>query len=179
MQLLLALVGIHVAGEQPLPRFAQLANPGLVLGAELLLELDAKALGQGRTVPAGRDRDLQIAAIDDRRVVEIAVVRIVDGIDEHRADTRRFVDRARDVSGNGGDDERDAVQILRSELASLPGDRACFGKLLDPGVATGATTVTDAPADRSPPILASPTGPAPTRRTGRPSSLTKIGNRAS
>src|SRR5688572_7587918 len=45
-----------------------------------------------------------------------------------------------------------------------------------PGVASGDTTVTNAPAASSPPTFDSPTGPAPTSSTGRPSSFTKIGN---
>src|SRR5688572_505980 len=46
-----------------------------------------------------------------------------------------------------------------------------------PGVAVGATTVTAAPADNRAAILDSATGPAPTRRMGRPSSFTKMGNK--
>ena len=52
VQLLFSALGIHVGREQIAPRFTQLANPLRVFGTELLLELDAKALGQGRTVPA-------------------------------------------------------------------------------------------------------------------------------
>ena len=73
-------------------------------------------LRQRRAVSRGRNGNLQVAAIHDGRIVEIAIVRIVDRVDEHAADPRLLVLRARDILRHRRDHERYAVEIARIEL---------------------------------------------------------------
>ncbi len=133
MQLLLSHVGVHVRREQLAPRFAQLLNPLGVFGTELLLELDADTLRERRAMACGRNRDLQIAAVDDRRIVEVAVDRIIDRVDEDPSAMRLLVDRPGDVAGHGSDNEPDPLEIARIEPAPVPGDRAGAGEFLNGG----------------------------------------------
>ena len=54
----------------------------LVFGAELLFEFFAEALGERGAFAVGGNGDLEIAALDDRAVVEVAVIDVVDGVAE-------------------------------------------------------------------------------------------------
>src|SRR5580693_1722468 len=64
----------HVAGS------AKPFEPIGVLGDELLFEFEAEALGESRALAVGGYSDLEIAALDNRAVVEMAAVGIVDGV---------------------------------------------------------------------------------------------------
>src|SRR5271166_4997319 len=77
--------GIGGLGAEDFAGGAEPIEPGGVLGSELLLEFLAEALGERGTFAVGGDGDLEIAALDDGAVVEVAVVDVVDGVAEDAA----------------------------------------------------------------------------------------------
>ena len=86
-QLLQSLGRGGTTGEKVVPLSAEFFDPLSVLGAELPLEFLAQPVRQFGAMPSGRDGDLKVPALDDGRVIEVAVLRIVDGIAQHAAPT--------------------------------------------------------------------------------------------
>ena len=71
---------INVSRKQLASCVTELLDPFRIFGPKLLFELLAEPLRQRRALACRRDRDLKIAAVDDRRIIKIAVVRIVHRI---------------------------------------------------------------------------------------------------
>src|ERR1700736_1015417 len=66
-----------------LPSFAQGIQPRRVFGGVLLLQFFSETLCEGGTFSVCRDGNLQIAALDDGAIVEMAVSNVVDGVAEN------------------------------------------------------------------------------------------------
>ena len=100
-------------------------EPGGVFWAELLLEFTTKALGEGRAFAVGGNGDLQIAALHDGAVVEMAVVDVVDGVAEDVAAFGFSEDGGVEfANGGGGDHEKRAFEIVGRERLGMPVDFA-------------------------------------------------------
>src|SRR6266852_1726265 len=85
MQKALGLFRLVLLGAEHIARDAEPLDPCGVLGAELLLKLLAQSLRECRAFSVGGDGDLQVAALDDRAVVEMAVFDVVHGVAEQAA----------------------------------------------------------------------------------------------
>jgi hypothetical protein len=96
-----------------------------------MLELDADTLRKCRAVARRRDSNLQVAAVDHGRIIKVAVIDIVDRVDEDAARVGLAVYGAGDRFRHGGDHESRAVQIGRLEFALTPGDPAIAGERLN------------------------------------------------
>src|SRR6202142_4336156 len=81
---------VEIAGENQLSSLTKFRHPRAVSGAKLFFELLSKFLGQRRTLPGGRNRNLQISAAHYRGIEEIAEVGNIDHIAEH-VPSLRFV----------------------------------------------------------------------------------------
>src|SRR2546430_16011434 len=88
----LALLGIHVGGEEFFALLAELLEPDFVFGAELLFEFFAEALGQGGALAGSGHGDLERAALDRKSVVEVAKLRNVHDVAEDAAAASLGVD---------------------------------------------------------------------------------------
>jgi len=87
-------------------------EPGGVFGAELLFEFLAKALGERGAFAVGGDGDLEVAALDDGAVEEVAIIGVVDGVAEDAAGFGFAEDGGVDFGdGGGGDDEESTGQV--------------------------------------------------------------------
>ena len=108
-------------------------EPGGVFWAELLLEFTTKALGESRAFAVGGNGDLQIAALDDGAVVEMAVVDVVDGVAEDVA-AFGFGEHGgvEFAYGGSGDHQDRAFEIVGREGLGMPVDFAAadvFGEV--------------------------------------------------
>ena len=109
MKPLLGEFGLGVLRAEDLASCAEPIEPGGIFGAELCLEFLAQALGQGGAFAVGGNADLEIAALDDGAVVEMAVVDVIGGIAEDVAGFGFLEDGGVDFGdGSGGDDEESA-----------------------------------------------------------------------
>ena len=112
---------------------AEFGEPGAEVERESVVELLAEALSERGGVAGGGDGDLEIAAADERREVEVAVGRVVDGVAEDRFGGGFEVDRAVDFGDVGGGDDEEG----------LVGDVACGVRALVPGELAGGVVVLD------------------------------------
>jgi hypothetical protein len=71
----------------------------------LFFEFLAKALGKSRAFAVGGDGDLEITALDDGAVVEVAVVDVVDGVAEDVAAVGFAIDVGVEIAERGGGDD--------------------------------------------------------------------------
>lgn len=114
---------------------AERIEPGGVFGSELLFEFLAKALSKRRTFAVGGDGDLQVAALDDGTIVEVAVVNVVDGVAEDLTLVGFTEDGGVDVvERGGGDDQECSSEVSRLELFGEPGDFAIAGAFSEFGI---------------------------------------------
>ena len=67
-----ALLGIEILREELFARLAQVFQPFFVFRGELIFQLFAKALRQGRALAAGGDGNLKGSALDDGRIEKVA-----------------------------------------------------------------------------------------------------------
>jgi len=127
--------GIVGLGAEGLAGGAKPFEPVFVFGAELLLEFLAKALGEGGTFAVGRDGDLEVAALDDGAVVEVAVIDVVDGVAEDvAAISFREHLSVEFGDGGGGHDEKGAVKIFGFEGFGRPVDFAVADPFVEGGM---------------------------------------------
>src|SRR5262249_5105183 len=68
----LSVVVVHLLGKKLFPLLAEMLNPAGVLLSELILQFTPQPLGESRTLPFGGDGDLQTAASNHGRTIEIA-----------------------------------------------------------------------------------------------------------
>ena len=133
VELALGGFGIVGLGAEGFAGGAEPLEPVFVFGAELFFEFFAEALGERGAFAVGGDGDLEIAALDDGAVVEVAVLDVVDGVAEDSALVGFEEDGGVDVwERGGGDDEKDAGEIFGREEFWEPGDFAgadVFGEL--------------------------------------------------
>src|ERR1700757_2147113 len=95
---------------------AEVVKPGGVFGSELLFQILAQALGERRAFAVGGDGDLQVAALDNGAVVEVAVLDVVDAVAEDLALAGFAEDGSVDVGEKGGgDDQEFPVKVGRFE----------------------------------------------------------------
>src|SRR5207249_9650994 len=98
---------IDVSRKQLESRLAELLDPLRVFGTKLLFELLAEPLRKRRALARRRDRDLEIAAVDDGRVIKIAIVWIVHRIAQDAARAGSNEHSFCDVSRHRRHDQRD------------------------------------------------------------------------
>ena len=112
MQPLPGELGLGILRAKDLAGSAEPIEPGGVFGTELFLEFLAEALGEGGAFAVGGDGDLEIAALDDGAVEEVAVGDVIDGIAEDVAGFGFLEDSGVDFGdGGGGDDQEGAGEI--------------------------------------------------------------------
>ena len=88
-----------------------------------MFEFFAETLSQGGAFAVGGDGDLEIAALDDRAVVEVAVVDVVHGVAEDVALVGFAIDLGVEIAERGGGDyEEGVVEILWLERFWRPSD---------------------------------------------------------
>ena len=128
----LALLRIHVGGEQFLTLLAELLEPGFVFRAELLFEFFAEALSQRGALAGGGDGDLQRAALRYGWVIEIAKLGHVHDVAQDAAAMGFAVNvLVQFVRARRGDDEKHAVKVGRLAGPREPFDLAAFGPGFD------------------------------------------------
>src|SRR5271165_3341344 len=91
-------------GAQCVAGLAQALEPRGVFFAVGDFYFLANALRQGGTLPVGGDGDLQVAALDYRAVIKMAVFNVVDGVAENAASFAFLKDGAIHAWGAGGGD---------------------------------------------------------------------------
>ncbi len=112
MQPLFGEFGLGVLRAKDFTSGAEPIEPGGIFGAELFREFLAEALSEGGAFAIGGDGDLEIAALDDGAVVEVAVGGVVDGVAENVAGFGFAEDGGVDFgNGSGGDDKESAGEI--------------------------------------------------------------------
>ena len=99
-------------GDDFTAEVTEVGEPVPEVERELVVQLSAKLLGEGGRVPGGGDGDLEVAATDDRREVEVAERRVVDGVADDAFLGGFGEDGTIDcrVVG-GGDDEEGIVEV--------------------------------------------------------------------
>jgi len=111
---------------------AEIVEPVAGVEGELSVDVFADLLSEGRAGSGGRDGDLEVTATDDRREVEVAEGRVVDGVAEDVLFRSFVVDGAVDGGDvGGGYDEELAGEVAGSVLALMPHDLACGRKAGD------------------------------------------------
>src|SRR5258707_14709777 len=100
MQPVFAAIRGSTRCSQRVARLAQLVKPRCILGTKLLLQLLPQTLRQRWTFSVGGNANLQIAALHDRTVVEVAVLEIVPGVAQNSA-RLRFPINSCILSGSG------------------------------------------------------------------------------
>jgi hypothetical protein len=121
----LALGGFRVGGvgAENFAGSAEPVEPGSELGAKLIFEFGAKVLGERGTFAARGDGNLEIAALDDGAVVEVAVLVVVDSVAENVAFVGFAIDEfVETAERGGGDDEEFAVEVVWLEGSGEPSD---------------------------------------------------------
>jgi hypothetical protein len=122
----------RLGGDDFAAEIAEVSEPFAEVKRELFVQLLAELLGQRGRVSCGRDGDLQVAAADNRREVEVAERRVVDGVakdallcslGENGAVNRRVV--------GGGDDEEGSSEVAFFIVTLEEGQFACGGLLAD------------------------------------------------
>src|SRR5438270_9917259 len=76
----LAYFRIEIGGSEFFALLAQLSNPRLILRTKLLLEFLANSLRESRALAGSRDCNLQVAALYNGRIVEIAILRVINRV---------------------------------------------------------------------------------------------------
>ena len=119
-----ALVGVHPGLRQHLlAAAAQLVEPGLVLGPEHRRQLLPEPPGERRAVAGRGNRDLQVPALHDGGIVEVAVLRHVHGVAQY-APLAGGCRQGRQVrpAGNRGHHQQRPVKIRCLEAPRRPGE---------------------------------------------------------
>ena len=108
---------------------AEVGEPVAGVERELRVDLLAEALGERGAGSGGGDGDLEVAAADDGREVEVAEGRVVDGVAEDVVRLGFGEDGAVDGGDvGGGDDEEVAGEVAGGVLALVAGDLAGCGR---------------------------------------------------
>jgi len=112
MQPLFGEFGLGFLRAEELTGGTEPIEPGGVFGAELFREFLAEALSEGGAFAVRGDGDLEIAALDDGAIVEVAVGDVVNGVAEDVAGFGLLEDGGVDFGdGSGGDNEEGAGEI--------------------------------------------------------------------
>jgi len=159
-----ALGGFRIGGlgTKNFTGCAEPLEPSGIFRGELFFELLAKALGECRAFAVGGDGDLEVAALNDGAVIEVAMVDVVDGVAEDAALFSFEIDRLVDIVERSGSDDKehteevfsfkglrepidfaaaDPFDELRREFGGNDGDTcAGFEKAGDFGSSDGAAT---------------------------------------
>jgi len=107
-------------------------NPRAILRAELPLEFGAQPRGQRRAFAASGDRDLQRAAPHNRRIVEIAIRRIVHGVAQNSAAARLTKNTAMKLGGRcRRNHQKSADKVRGAVCAPSPNDLLDARQTLD------------------------------------------------
>src|SRR5579863_8761329 len=114
----LGLIGLRTkhfaSGAEPV-------QPGFVFGTELFGEFFPQTLRESGAFAIGGDGDLQVAALHDGTVVEVAVIDIVDSVAEGALRFGREKYRAIEFTQRrGGNDEEGALKIGGFEMFRKP-----------------------------------------------------------
>jgi hypothetical protein len=111
---------VEIAGQDEPASLAEFSHPRGVSGTKLFFELLTNFLSQRRTLSSGRNGNLQIAAIYDRGIVEIAKIGNVDHVAEHAPSLCFAIDAFIQGARIRGDDcEESTVQVVIREGAQL------------------------------------------------------------
>ena len=138
-----------LGGDDLAAEVAEVGEPVAEVERKLLVEVFAKLLGERGRVSGGGDGDLQVAAADDGREVEVAEGRVVDGVAEDSGGGGLGEDGAVDGGDvGGGDDEEGSGEVAWRVGALMKRELTGGGLLGDGSLACGAMTVTAASAAR-------------------------------
>src|ERR1700726_3910659 len=114
-------------GAKFLASFAQRIQPRRILRGILLPQFFSETLCERGTFSVRGDGNLQIAALDDGAVVEMAVGDVVHGVAENTADFGGLKDcGVYRLNGSRGDNQSSVLQIGRSEFLRRPLNFAGF-----------------------------------------------------
>ncbi len=125
MQQLGAVCARRQRRQHPQPLLAQRIEPWAQVFRQHCAQLFAQLHRQRRALTRSRDGHLQISALDDRRIIEIAVGRIIDRVAQHSALARCLGHRViHFLAVSSSDNQKHAIKIVRYKLTPTPFDPA-------------------------------------------------------
>ncbi len=102
------------------PQLAKLGHPGSQIRRQLCVNFPPQSLGQRRALTSGRDRDLQIAALHDRRKEEVAQRRIIGSVAQDMLPGGFLKDCAVHLPITGGSDDQIATGYVCGFVSREP-----------------------------------------------------------